>query len=111
MEGSGGDGEVLALDGCLDYDAVSDPDGEVRKDHRRGLDSVEEESGACAIDPVLGDGVQDFLERDHERVGVFDERHKNVGVGGLLRRRRRTAGAARAGSVVPVTEVGVAKRG
>jgi hypothetical protein len=110
-EGSWGDGEVFAVFGHCGEVTVSGSIGEVREDHGRGLDAVEEESGASAIDAVLGDGVQDFLERDHQGVGVFDERHEDVGVGRLLGWRRGTTGAACAGRVVPVTEVGVAERG
>ena len=107
----GWDGEVFAFGGSFGEVARSRLIGEVREDHGGGLDPVEEESGAGAIDAVLGDGVEDFLERDHEGVGVFDEGHEDVGVGGLLGRRRGTAGATCAGRVVPITEVGVFERG
>jgi hypothetical protein len=104
-EGSWGDGEVFAVFGHCGEVTVSGSIGEVREDHGRGLDAVEEESGASAIDAVLGDGVQDFLERDHQGVRVFDERHEDVGVGRQLDGRRGTAGATCAGRVVPVTKV------
>jgi hypothetical protein len=105
------DGEVFAFVGGGVHDPAASMIRQAREDHSRGLDPVEKESGASAIDSVLGDRVEDFLERDHQGVGVFDERHEDVGVLGLLGRRRGSAGATRAGRVVPVAEVGIAQCG
>ena len=107
------EGEVVAFFGGVDHAAAAffGARGEVGEDHGGGLDSVDEESGACAIYAVLGDGVHDFLEGNHQGVGVFDEGHHDDGVVGLGWAGFWTCSATRAGRVVPVTEVGIGEFG
>ena len=83
--------------------------GALGKDVCGGLECVEHESGALAIDASFDDGVHDLLNGDEHGIGVVEQGKDDVssdGGGGSLEW-LCVVGVTSACFVVPMTEVGI----